>query len=518
MSRDNTEQLNELTVRMRRASDEIASIERAHGSDPEHMPDGQAERWRNSTVAAARAREQYDDLISRGSQLDAIRRAASDPGRVESGATGDHHLERFHDRQTQAGRPSDSDDERQVIDRARRVVDAHHRSISAAAGDQVNALLDLERSEQYDPSYVARRLEMTMSRPYQQAFWQTLASQVSGGPLLLSQEEVEAVRSYRRLESLYERGFDGWNEMSRAESVFGASSAGLGVPGLVDPSIILTSGAADVPLLRVCNIKQTTVNIWKGVSGQGMVWSYSTEGTEATDNAPSLAQPSISIHRASGWLPYSIEAAQDYGGTGGMEFASEFAGLINQGYSDLLAVKTMTGTGSGEPSGIFVAMSNSTSVITPTTDGSFGGVDVFKVWVNLPERFRANATWIMSPNVAAAIRQFAANQSLSQSAYFTVDLTGGVFRIMDRPVIMSDYAPLASAATVPGTTGLANILAVSDWGQSYAWVNRAGMSVEGVQHVFGGSQRPTGQRGFWAWSRNGGGALTTNGARVLQNQ
>ncbi len=300
--------------------------------------------------------------------------------------------------------------------------------------------------------------------------------------------------------------------------MFGASSAGLGVPGLVDPTMMISAGAAGVPLFSVCSIKQTTVNVWKGISAQGMTWAYSTEGTENSDNAPSLSSPSISIHKAQGFLPFSVEAEMDYGGTGGSEFASEFGKLINQGYSDLLATKTMTGTGSGEPSGIFVAMSNSTSVLTPTTDGAFGGIDVFRSWVNLPERFRPNATWIMSPNVAAAIRQFAANQSLSQSAYFTVDLTGGTFRIMDRPVIQTDYAPLANTATVPGTTGLANILAVADWNQSYAWVNRAGMSIEAVQHIFGGSQRPTGQRGFWAWSRNGGGALITNGCRVLQNQ
>jgi HK97 family phage major capsid protein len=420
----------------------------------------------------------------------------------------------------QSGRPYNRRDEDDIISRARRTVDAHHKTLTSAQGDAVTSLLQAERSEMFDPGYVARRIEVTMSPAYQRAFWQTMDAAMSGMPALLSQEEVEAVRSYRRMESLYQRGFDAYNEMARAESVFGASSAGLGVPGLVDPSILISSGAAGTPLLRVCSIRNTTVNLWKGVSAAGMTWSYSTEGTENTDNAPSLSQPSIAIHKAQGWLPYSVEAASDYGGTGGGEFAAEFGKLIDQGYTDLLATMTMTGTGVGQPTGAFVAMSNATSVITPTTDGSFGGVDVFKTWVALPERFRGNATWVMSAPVAAAIRQFAANQSLAQSAYFTVDLTGGEFRLMDKPVIISDYAPLNnnSPGSIPGTTGLANILSVSDWGQSYAWINRAGMSIEQVPIVFGASQRPTGQRGFWAWSRNGGGALITNGCRQLQNQ
>jgi HK97 family phage major capsid protein len=214
-----------------------------------------------------------------------------------------------------------------------------------------------------------------------------------------------------------------------------------------------------------------------------------------------------------GFLPYSIEVSQDYPG-----FTNEFSRLIDQGYTDLLATKTMTGTGTNEPFGVFVALSNATSVQIPTTDGSFGGVDIFKVWNALPERFRANATWVMSVNVQSAIRQFA-NTAAPQSAYFAIDITGGTFRINDRPVVITDYAPTGVGGSVPGTTGLQNILAVADWQQTYLWVNRAGMSVEQIPMLWGsGSRFPTGQRGLFAWSRVGGNSVNNRGGILLQNQ
>jgi predicted phage gp36 major capsid-like protein len=56
---------------------------------------------------------------------------------------------------------------------------------------------------------------------------------------------------------------------------------------------------------------------------------------------------------------------------------------------------------------------------------------------------------------------------------------------------------------VPGTTGAANILVVGDF-SNYLIAQRAGMSVEQVPLVIGSSgQRPTGQRGMFAWARNG---------------
>ena len=44
------------------------------------------------------------------------------------------------------------------------------------------------------------------------------------------------------------------------------SAGGYGVPVLIDPSIILTSGAGAAPILDVCRVARVTTNQWKGVS------------------------------------------------------------------------------------------------------------------------------------------------------------------------------------------------------------------------------------------------------------
>jgi HK97 family phage major capsid protein len=122
----------------------------------------------------------------------------------------------------------------------------------------------------------------------------------------------------------------------------------------------------------------------------------------------------------------------------------------------------------------------------------------------------------MSVHVQSAIRKFAA-AATTGSAYFTIDLTGGTFRINDRPVIITDYAP-TFATTVPGTTGAANILAVGDF-SNYLFAQRAGMSVETVQHMLATANNlPNGQRGMFAWARNGADSINDLGFRLLQNQ
>jgi HK97 family phage major capsid protein len=448
---------------------------------------------------------------------DRIQYLAGSGGYTESGNTGaaDSSITRFHANLTQGGRPYDARVEGQWIDRAKRVVDGAHRRITSATGDKVHALLGAERTENFDPGYVARRLELTESDAYKRAFMRVLAAGQRSQPAILDPDEAVALRSFETLEGMYDRGYRAYSDanIERAMSENVTTAGGFGVPILIDPSVIITSGAADVPLLRICRVEQVTNNLWQGISTAGMTWSYSTEGTEVSDNSPTLAQPTVRVHMAKGFLPYSIEVSMDV-----PDFMNQMSLILNSGYNDLLATKTMTGTGTNEPYGIFVAMSNSTSVLTPTTDGQFGGQDIFATYAKLPERYRANATWVMSVNVQNAIRQFAANTTSVQSAYFTVDMTAGTFRINEKPVVLTDYAPL-STGSVPGTTGLQNILMISDFTASYVWAQRMGMSIEPLPALTGSGNRfPTGQRGLFAWSRNGGNSVNNRGSVLLQNQ
>lgn len=455
--------------------------------------------------------KEAEPLVKRAQDLADVKKAAQDAARVEDG-DGARWIERgpaFHKQVD----PFEGNllrlSREEVVTRSRHFIEQEKRVfVSDANRERLDNWVQRAISEDpddpdysFDGAYIARRALLTENSIYRKAFRKYSAGK---GPWSFTAEEMAALNDYEKFET----------SIARAANENTGSAGGFGVPILIDPSIILTSGAADVPLLRVCRVETVTNNLWEGVSTPGMTWSYSTEATEASDNTPTLTQPTVRVHKPQGFLPYSIELGQDYPG-----FANEFGRLIDQSYQDLLATITMNGTGTSQPFGIFVALSNATSVVIPTTDGAFGGADVFKAWNALPERYRGNATWVMSINVQSAIRQFAANQSLAQSAYFTIDLTGGTFRLNDRPVIVTDYAPTGVAGVVPGTTGLQNILAVADWQQTYLWVNRAGMSIEQIPLLFGASNRfPTGQRGLYAWARNGGNVVNNRGGILLQNQ
>lgn len=369
----------------------------------------------------------------------------------------------------------------QVRDAAMKVIETEGRGLSARQADHVDRLLNT-RNGNTDGGEIAKRLVLTETDAYRSAFMKGV-TQVSPA---YTAEEAKALNEYRAMSG----GTD--------------SAGGFGVPVLIDPTIILTSGAADAPILSLARIVTVTTDAWKGVSSAGVSWSYDAEGAEVSDDSPTLAQPSIDVKTARGFIPYSIEIGQDYPG-----FAEEMRRLLDQGYVDLVAAQSMTGS---TPVGIFTALDANTNVeVVVTTDGTFSAVDLLKVWKSLPERYRQRATWIMHTDVENEIRTFSSSDS---GAYYTVNLReGAVGQLFGRPVVTTDYAP-----EFTGTTGAANILVVGDF-SNFVIAQRAGMTVELVSHLFGTTNnRPTGERGWFAYARHGFDSVNDSGFRLLQNQ
>lgn len=365
----------------------------------------------------------------------------------------------------------------EIRDAALRI--AEGAGLSAGQERHLERLLNT-RSEITDGGEIAKRMVLTENDAYRSAFMKG----VTQASPAYTPEEVRALNEFRAASSADAAG-------------------GYGVPVLIDPSIILTSGAADAPILSISRVVTITTDNWKGVSSAGVTWSYDSELSEVSDDAPTLAQPSIDVYSARGFIPYSIEIGQDYPG-----FAEEMRRLLDQGYVDLVAKQSMTGT---TPVGIFTAIdATAASEVAVTTDGQLGAVDILKVWKSLPERYRSRATWVMSASTENEIRKFAAD---SDGAYYTVNLqAGGVGTLLGRPVVVSDYAP-----EFTGTTGAANILVVGDF-SNFVIAQRAGMTVELVPHLFGVTNgRPLGARGWFAYARHGFDSVNDAAFRLLQN-
>jgi HK97 family phage major capsid protein len=335
---------------------------------------------------------------------------------------------------------------------------------------------------------IARRILVTENEEYKSA-WQKL---VTDPHPILTPEESRAVLAY--------------NEY-RAMSEGVTTAGGFGIPVFIDPSIILTAQGTDNPFLTLA--RQVTVNTssWKGVSSAGVTWAFQSEGVATTDNSPTLAQPNVPVYMARGFLPYSIEVGQDYPG-----FADEMSTLLASGYDELLVDKFTRGAGGLEPQGILTALSANTNVrVTVTTAGTLGAPDPYKVWQALGQRFRRRASWLMSVDINNAIRQLGTANVYHAS---TVNLPEGwADSLFLKGVYESPYMP----GTTTFTTSTQGYAVVGDF-QNYVVARRGGMSVELVPTLFDvTNNRPTGQRGWFAYARIGGGSANDLGFRLLVN-
>ena len=338
---------------------------------------------------------------------------------------------------------------------------------------------------------IARRVLVTENDDYRSA-WMKL---VSDPHPFLDEDEQRAIRRF--------------NEY-RASSENTTTAGGFGVPVFIDPSIIMTAQGSGNPFLQIANQVDINTNIWKGVTSAGVSWSFDTEAATVSDDAPTLAQPSITVHMARGFIPYSIEVGQDYPG-----FANEMTSILAQGYDELLVDKFTRGSGSGEPKGVLTAISATAGDrVFVTTAGTLGAPDPYKVWAALPQRFRRNASWLMSVEINNSIRQLG-----TANVYhaFTDNLpVGWTDTLFNSGVYESPYMP----GTTTFTTTAAVAAIVGDF-SGFTIVRNGGMSVELVPQLFQqvvagtGPAQPTGQRGWFAYSRVGSDASNTAAFRAL---
>jgi len=340
---------------------------------------------------------------------------------------------------------------------------------------------------------IARRILVTENDDYREA-WLKLTTR--NHPILTPEEQraVQAWEEYRIM----------------AEGT--TTAGGFGIPVFIDPSIILTAQESGNPFLQLAKQVTVNTNAWKGVTSAGVTWTFQTEGSTVGDASPVLAQPSVTVNMARGFIPFTIEVQQDY-----PAFADEMATLLTQGYDELLVDKFTRGTGTNEPRGILTALSANTNVrVVVTAAPTIGSADPYKVWKALPQKFRRKASWLMSVGVNNAIRQLGTSNVYHA---YTINLpeewTDSLFA---KGVYESPYMPDVTAVTT-GTDGLA---IVGDF-SNYLIARRGGMSVELVPQLFNqatagtGVGMPTGQRGWFAYARIGGNSINDLGFRLLVN-
>lgn len=300
------------------------------------------------------------------------------------------------------------------------------------------------------------------------------------------------------------------NEEQRALSLT-TSAGGFAVPFVLDPTVIPTSNLAVNPFRAIARVEQILVDEWRGVSSAGITAAYAAEVTEAGDNAPTLAQPTVSTEKAQAFVPFSIEIGMDWAG-----LQVEMARMLQDAKDELEASKFAVGSGSDEPQGI---ITGATSTVSATTGGAFNVEDVYKLETNLGPRFRPRASYVMNRAIAQLIRQF----DTQGGAQLWIDnLRIGLANQVPTPGSYGDGARVlgygayeSSAMSSTVTTGQ-KVLILGDFSY-YLIADRVGLSVELIPHMFAtANNRPSGQRGLYAYWRNGAGVLSTSAFKVLQ--
>lgn len=284
---------------------------------------------------------------------------------------------------------------------------------------------------------------------------------------------------------------------NRALSLTG-EKGGFAVPYQLDPTVILTSNGAINPIRQLARVEQITVDTWKGISTEGVTAAYSAEAAETEEAPLSFAQPEVSTERASVLILASFEITQDWAGIQG-----ELTRIISDAKDVLEAEKFLTGTGTNEPYGILVGATE--TVLTATTE-AFAIGDVYALKAALPPRFRPNAVWLANDAIFDRIRQFDTGGG------------GGLWVQLgdDRPAMLLGK-PVYELSTMNAEIKINKLNAIYGDFKKYLIAERIGMGIEVIPHVMNG-KKATGQRGFYAFWRNGAKVLAKNAFRVLKGK
>ncbi len=280
------------------------------------------------------------------------------------------------------------------------------------------------------------------------------------------------------------------------------------VPTHLDPTIILTNtGSVNAVRALARVVTLTRENTWNGVTSAGVTASWDAELAEVSDDTPAIGNAQIPTYQAQALVQASLHAIDDIEG-----LASDVLMMFADARDRLEGAAHCTGTGSAQPTGIFTALDANTNVeVTSTTAATIGVVDLQGLLRALGPRFRGNATWLMAPVYADAIK----NLGTALSNAYSTDLTQpNAPRLLGKPVVESDDAPTTQTTTVRD-----NEIVVGDF-RNYVIVDKPGSTtIDFIPHLFNTANNlPDGRSAWYMRFRSGADSVNDLAFRLLQDK
>lgn len=372
----------------------------------------------------------------------------------------------------------------------------HPESKASVEQEHIQKLLDIaDQPSAHNPNReLARRILATGSPTYLRAF----TKYIQGRPL--NPDEMRAVAPL---------------------TVQTDATGGYAVPFYFDPTLLHVGAWTSVnPYRQACTVKTIVgTDTYNGATIAAFTVSRAAEAAAASEGSGAVGQISAIVGKVHAFGGISLELLQDR-----PDITTELASIIAEAKDTEEESSFSTGVGDAlgagfNPIGMFCAKGTSGQYTGIETAGNnvLAAGDADLIEAGLPIRHRANAAWFMS---RAQIRNWQAlettagrlfggqyYQSVGDPANNRAGNTG--LRLLSYPIWEVPSAP-------SGTTSDA-VISVLVNPSSFYVIERAGMTVEVIPHIFDGANpsMPLGRRGIYAWWRNTAKPADTNAGRRL---
>lgn len=286
------------------------------------------------------------------------------------------------------------------------------------------------------------------------------------------------------------------------------ATGGYAVPFYFDPTLLHVGAWTNVNPYRAAGTVKTIVgtDTYNGPTAAAFTVARAAEAAAAVEGPGAIGQISAIVGKVHGFGGLSLELLSDR-----PDIVSELASLIAEAKdteeesSFSLGVGDALGAGFN-PIGMFAAKATSGAYTEIETIGNnvLAIGDAYALEAALPIRHRSQAAWFLG---RAEIRAFQAletsggqlfgGQFYPSVGYPVNNPTGNTgLRMLQYPIWEVPSAPT-------GTTSNAVIAALVN-ASSFYIIERAGMTVEVIPHIFDGANpsMPLGRRGIYAWWRN----------------
>jgi HK97 family phage major capsid protein len=293
----------------------------------------------------------------------------------------------------------------------------------------------------------------------------------------LSDEERQAWRRVRT------------NEACRAAFSEATGAAGaFAIPLDLHPDIILTNAGSANPFRKLARVVLSTTNVAEFVTSAGSTANWLAEGTAVADTTPTLGQLAVTHYKESVWIFGSFEVLQD------TALGTQVPALVADAKDRLEVVAFTTGTGSAQPFGII------THGTSDATVGVLTAAMVYGLHNSLPPRFRvgdnAKPVWLANVAIMNALRQLPAFTG-AVNAILTDNTSDGIPEVLG--VDVYEDSAMDALNVVSGHKNLA-ILDMN----SFVITNRQPeLLVYEPLFKDQATGRPSGQAGWFSWSRTG---------------